>query len=161
LVGIANFEQDLKRGERFEEKIDEYFVGEFAFNIRRVNMTGQRSGIDRTWTNPEGITKTIEYKADTKAAETGNVFIEIVSNDRTGKAGWAFTSQADFLVYLVVGMGTLYFCEMAAVKKHAEGKWQRYRRVFCKNVGKYSSEGLLVPLDVFQKDTRAKVYREI
>lgn len=131
----------------------EQFLDDFSarwYTIRQASLIEQRQGIDRHFTDKKtGIATTVEYKADTTASRTGNAFVETVSVDATGKLGWAYTSQADWLFYYLPQDGLLYFWHFAEFRKHLP-RWVRE----CKsraipNQG-YKTVGMLVPLGEFE-----------
>lgn len=144
-----DMERQLRQGETAERFLDSYFRDEF--DIRPVSREQQRQGIDRIFTRrKDGQELKIEYKADKRAAQTGNAFVETISVDTTGKQGWAFTCQADFLLYYVVGVGPLYILRPGDIKKRV-AQWQRkYPARHIPNDG-YHTVGLLVPLDEFER----------
>lgn len=144
-----NFESQLQKGETHEQTLDGYFSDRFT--ISPVSMDEQRHGIDRTFVNREtGATLKVEYKADSKAASTGNAFVETVSVDTTHKAGWAFTSQADFLVYFVPPDATAYVIRTPILKGKVVGWSEKYPERSIPNNG-YNTIGILVPLSEFEK----------
>lgn len=145
------FAAQLAVGEAWEERLDRFFREGYAVEVRRVGMEEQRRGIDRVFVGREtGEVHTVEYKADEKAGRTGNAFVETVSVDTTGKPGWAVSSQADVLVYLVTEPETIYWIPMKRVRA-ALGRWRRlYREVAAANEG-YRTLGLLVPLCEFER----------
>lgn len=154
----GGFYADLKRGQMYEQKIDRHFRETFGLGITEVNMVLQRAGIDRIWVNRDFVARAVEYKADEKAAETGNAFIEVISNDKTGREGWALTSYAEHLCYLDVGNARAYFCDMKRIKQLAAGKWMRTARRGKCNDGYKNAIGLLIPLSQLVRDTEAKIY---
>lgn len=59
----------------------------------------QYRGID--FVSTDGVTYDVKY--DTRAAETGNIAVELVSRKVNGiieRKGWLYTSDADFIVYV-------------------------------------------------------------
>lgn len=90
-----------------------------------------------------------DVKFDTKAASTGNLALETVSKAKDGevhKEGWAYTSEADCIVYAtLVGLDwAFYFFTrneiLHLIDKHTENRKSVY------NYG-YNSEVVLVPKD--------------
>jgi hypothetical protein len=149
MTGAYGFAAQLAIGEGWEDRLDAFFLGQFGeagLEVRRVGMDEQRRGIDRVFVGKAtGEVHTVEYKADSLAGRTGNAFVETVSVDTTGKPGWAVSSQADVLVYLVMEPETIYWVPMKRVRA-ALGRWRRmYREAAAQNEG-YRTLGLLVPL---------------
>ena len=92
----------------------------------------------------------VEYKSDRTAERTGNAFVETVSVDTANKPGWAHSSQADWLMYLVPGQcEALYIIRMADLRQRL-ATWQAtYQQRRIPNDG-YHTVGLLVPLHEFE-----------
>lgn len=143
------FQTQLSLGQEQEARLDKHFGSRFS--IRESNMAEQKLGVDR-WFTKDGRSWAIEYKADFKAAQTGNAYIESVSVGRwqdgtlvVEKLGWVHTSNANWLVYLVVGTGKIYIIRPFELRA-AMWLWrERYPVVFAENVT-YTGEGILVPL---------------
>jgi hypothetical protein len=145
------FATQLAKGQSYEELLDERFSE--LHIIQPATPQQQRQGIDRVFrprSAPHEVMY-VEYKADQKAAKTGNAFVEIVSVDTTGRPGWAESSQADWLFYLVPGAcEALYIIRMADLRRRLP-EWRRtceQRRI--PNEG-YHTVGLLVPLAEFEQ----------
>jgi hypothetical protein len=141
-----DFVTQLTIGAKHERRLDEHFR-QFDVEILPAMPEQQRQGIDRVFRHRStGEVTTMEYKADERAAETGNAFIETVSVDTTGKPGWAASSQAEYLVYLVVGPPEcIYLIPMVRLRAQL-ARWERScRKAQARNEG-YSTHGLLVPL---------------
>lgn len=65
----------------------------------------QFKGID--FVSTDGVTYDVKY--DTRAAETGNIAVELVSKKVNGvveQEGWLYTSDADFIVYVYQWFGS-------------------------------------------------------
>lgn len=142
-----SFVEQLDIGEQYEDVLDEYF-GQW-YEIAEVDINQQRKGIDRIFTGKSGgDSKTIEYKADEKTQDTGNVFIETWSVMEMGKYGWAWTCQADMLIYLAIP-DTIYMIQPIKVRESIP-KWEkRYGLKTVKNKH-YTSAGITVPIGVFE-----------
>jgi len=88
------FDAQKARGDAGESFLDQVFAT--GYEIRPATRAEQRRGIDRIFTRRKtGWRLAVEYKIDYKAAHTGNAFVETVSVDTAGKAGWAYSSAAD------------------------------------------------------------------
>lgn len=150
-MATYGFAAQLAVGEAWEAHLDAFFGGQFPVEIRPASMEEQRKGIDRLFVSKRtGAIDTVEYKADRLAGKTGNAFVETVSVDTTGRPGWAVSSQAKYLVYLVTEPETIYFVAMAALRATLP-RWRRlYREAAAQNDG-YQTVGLLVPLDEFER----------
>ena len=150
---VHNFQNSKKIGDIGEKLLDAHFMGKFE--IEAVEMVDQRKGIDRVFTHKKtGAVCTVEYKTDTRAADTGNVFIEVWSNKQKEKRGWAYTSQAQWLYFYMPGIDEVCVIEMTKLKMLLP-EWieAAYRKVGVANKSGntfYTTEGILVPIGVFE-----------
>jgi hypothetical protein len=117
-----------------------------AYALRPATSAEQWRGIDRVAIDDDGHPVSLDYKCDERCAQTGNVFIEIVSNATTGRPGWALTSEAIWLVYFVTPHSVLMF-----LLSHLRARLPAWRERFperpARNEG-YDTLGLCVPLRV-------------
>jgi len=149
-MSVYGFDAQLAQGEQYERVLDAFFAG-LGARISPVSRDDQRRGIDRMWFDPvDGRTWTVEYKADSLAGRTGNAFIETVSVDSEQRPGWAYSSQAALLVYLVTEPQTIYVISMARLRRQL-ARWSAvYRTAQAANNG-YNTHGLLVPLHELER----------
>jgi len=158
---LTPFRRDLARGQEIERLLDAYL--EPTYEIRPATVREQRQGIDRFLTHREtGETFSIDYKADWLAARTGNVFIETVSVDRTGAAGWALSSRADWIFYYLPQRARLYVLSMAEIVSSLPQWALIYRVATAETPGSgssdgYHSAGVLVPLAEIERVAEAVV----
>lgn len=146
-----SFTKQLAQGQTYEDALDARFADRYI--IQPATPQQQRQGIDRVYRprkSPHEVLY-VEYKADRTAARTGNAFVETTSVDTANKGGWAYTSQADWLFYLVAGeCEALYLIRMADLRACLP-RWQRqYQERRIPNDG-YHTVGLLVPLSEFEQ----------
>ena len=143
------FDEQLAIGQAHEQYLDTLFAR--WFTITPATSAQQRRGIDRVFVHrTTGATYRVEYKADAIAGKTGNAFIETTSVDTTGRAGWAISSEADVLVYMVTAPETIYAIKMQTLRR-ALRRWQRsYPKRAAQNNG-YRTWGHLVPLAELEK----------
>lgn len=142
------FQAQLAEGQAHERHLDDVFAKWFA--IKPATAAQQRLGIDRIFRHRDGSVYQVEYKADSLAGKTGNAFVETISVDTTGKPGWAITSQATTLVYMVTEPETVYVIPMVRIRTLLP-RWQAvYRTTTAQNDG-YQTHGVLVPLAEFEK----------
>ncbi len=138
------FSSQVKTGTRGETFLDDFFSR--WFQIAEAGTDDQRRGIDRYFTTRNHKRRfSVEYKTDERAARTGNAFIETISVDSSGKAGWAYTSQADYLLYYVPETGLIYMMKMGLIREHLSSWKEEYPLRQIPNQG-YHTHGLLVPL---------------
>ena len=143
------------RGDAGELFLDRWFA--VQFEVQPATPQEQRQGIDRIFTHRQtGQRLAVEYKTDYKAARTGNAFIETVSVDTAGKAGWAYQSQAAYLVYYIPGDGLIYVISLGVLRRELS-RWVRaYPHRAAQNPA-YATHGVLVPLDEFERHAEAVI----
>jgi len=148
-----SFNQQLKKGESAERFLDSFF--EQRFVVVPVTPERQRLGIDRVFTRRvDGQSFTVEYKTDWTNARTHKVFVETVSVDTANKPGWAYTSQANKLLYYLPGEHLVYVLAMKTIRK-ALPLWSRkfpLRKI--PNRG-YCTYGLVMDQWVFEQYSEA------
>ena len=141
---MYDFDEQLAKGEDGEKLLDAFFSREWI--IRTATRQEQRQGIDRHYIHRrDGRRYKIEYKTDYIVHRTGNAFIETVSVDSEGRAGWAHTSSADFLFYFVVEDLLLYIVSMRTLREQLE-RWARVYPIKAVPNRGYKTHGILVPL---------------
>lgn len=143
-----DFKEQLTAGEKSEKFLDGIFSKDYS--VVPVGMDEQRQGIDRIFTRADGTTFAIEYKTDWTASRTGNAFVETVSVDTANKPGWAYSSQARYLIYYVPGDSLIYVIEFGRLRVHLQRWVNQYPQRAIPNKG-YRTRGLLVPLAEFEK----------
>jgi hypothetical protein len=142
------FESKLAEGQEYERQLDAVFAK--WFQVLPATPAQQRQGIDRTfWHVKDNKSYSVEYKADSVAGRTGNAFVETISVDTTNKPGWAVSSQADMLVYLVTEPQTIYCIWMIKLRSHLADWEAKYATKTAQNQG-YRTHGILVPLTEFE-----------
>jgi hypothetical protein len=146
---IYTFDAQYTKGAKGEAVID-WIMRRFV-DLQPVTRQGQKDGIDRVYRcRDTGTTWTVEYKTDFRAMRSGNVFLETVSQDTNNKAGWLYTSKADYLLfYIPYPCFELYLARMETIRRQSLWWEKRYPKGGAKNPG-YSSRGILVPLTEFE-----------
>ena len=140
-----DFTKQLERGEQGETRLDGLFA-QREYLIRPATRDEQRRGIDRWMTNARtGKVTAVEYKTDDLASKTGNAFIETVSVDTANKPGWAYSSEAEFLIYYLPQDELIYIVPFERLRRRLPRWEQTYPKRSAQNEG-YQTHGLLVPL---------------
>lgn len=143
------FDTQKARGDAGELFLDRWFAVEYR--VRPATPEQQRRGIDRIFAHRRtGKRLSVEYKTDYRAAQTGNAFVETVSVDTAGKAGWAHSSKADYLIYYVPGDGLIYVLPLELLRRELPRWVRQYPLRAAQNEG-YATHGVLVPLDEFER----------
>lgn len=139
-----DFGEQLAAGEEGAGELDVFFSA--RYKVERTDLKMDKLGIDRIFTHrATGKRYSIEYKSDSRAASTGNAFIEIVSVDANDTPGWAKTCLAQWLIYYVPPWRKGYWIRTCAIKARLEEWISKYPLGHCQNKG-YSSTGILVKL---------------
>jgi hypothetical protein len=128
------FETQKARGDAGELFLDRWFAAEYE--VQPAAPQEQRRGIDRVFTHRQtGQRLAVEYKTNYKAAYTGKAFVETVSVDTAGRAGWAYESQADYLVYYIPGEGLIYVITLEVLRRELPRWVQAYPHRAAQNPG--------------------------
>lgn len=111
----------------------------------------QERGVDLIWVVKDGEKKRrvgIEVKADTYF-ETGNLFLETVSNMTKQTPGCFLSSCADVYAYFFVGVDVLYWIPLKKAQAWLTINYQRFpERITSTGRGTehfYKTKGVLVP----------------
>lgn len=146
---VHQFFEKLRQGQAVERELDEHFRDKYS--IRKASMDEQRIGIDRVFVDRETMEAfRVEYKADYRAVETGNVFVETVSVDSRGVRGWAYTSEADWLVYALPQLRRYLLVRVVELREALPNWIQRYPQGKARN-RTYTTHGVLVPIVEFER----------
>lgn len=131
-------------GEKGEKRLDAFFLP--VYQITPATDAEQRKGIDRHFVNRgTQACLTVEYKTDAIANRTKRAFVETISVDARGKSGWAYSSQADWLIYFVPGDEIVYIIRFTDLRRRLPAWAFTYPVREALNDG-YKTYGLLVPL---------------
>lgn len=156
-----SFEEQFSKGQKAEKILDTYFSQ--WYKIHPANRFWQKQGVDRFWENPAMGRVSVEYKADSTAAKSNNIFIEIISVDKDNKLGWAYHSIAQLLTYYIPPKKIIYLVSMYQIKKMLPiWKRRKYEIQPIPNKNRagqiiYNTIGILVPIDDFVKDCKPKI----
>ncbi len=101
----------------------------------------------------------LDVKSDQRAA---NLYIEELSTryaDGTGRPGWAYTSQADWIAYYFVKVGTVYWVPLGALREWMARRLTDFEAKYPQNWHGYgnkqhvaSSQGRPVPRAVIARE---------
>lgn len=156
MMKVHDFNKSLEEGKKYEEIIDD-ILNQVNDNLVITQATDgeQQLGIDRIITDiKEGDRYTVEYKADKKSSETGNIFIEIWSNVQAQKRGWAYTSCSQYLYLYLPHLKELCIMNMLRLKNMYRDEWEHKfpkKQAASSLYGTiYNSEGIIVPINEFK-----------
>lgn len=147
---MYGFDRQRRVGEAYERKFDAHFSQDY--DIQEVGMRLQRQGVDRIFSKGNRRWK-VEYKANTTAARTGCMFVELESAmGRPGKRlvrGWFVTTKADILIYYVPphNIAHIYDMRRLRVEYAKQRAWLKGTPQEIPNNG-YTTWGIAVPFGV-------------
>jgi hypothetical protein len=141
---VHDFREQVSEGEAFAKELDVFFST--RYEITRTPLATDKLGIDRIFTHhATGKRYSIEYKSDSRAASTGNAFVEIVSVSENNTPGWAKTCLAQWIIYYIPPWRKGYWIRACTIKARLEAWERRYPTGRGQN-RQYASIGILVPL---------------
>jgi hypothetical protein len=151
---IYRFDDSLKLGHLGERFQDAYWGKHY--NITAVSFKDDLAGTDRMFAVPglPVFTFPVQYKYDDKATEFGNLFIETVSNVKTGALGWAQKCAAVKMSIYIPREGLFYMFQVKELIGCARKWFYQYRTRVAYNEG-YETRGICVPRDKFVADMRS------
>lgn len=152
---IHQFKKSYDKQKPYEKELDKYFSK--YYKIQDVNMSGQKNGVDKIFTNSNGERFAIDYKVDFHGRRTGNAFIETHSN-YPNKLGWAYTSKSDYYFYYFANW-RIYILITAEVKKSLEIWIEECEPAYSKNAEGYKSKGIKLPITRLKTVTK-KIYEK-
>lgn len=156
MTAVHEFQSSLANGENAEAILDAFFYPKY--HIKPAIPHHQRLGIDRHFTRrSDGKQFAVEYKTDVAAQHSNRAFIEVVSNDETGKSGWAYTTRADIVVLFVPHQEQVYVIQPRVLRETVRDVWMRQFPIKVAANEGYNSIGVCVPLPVLAKHPAVKV----
>ena len=154
-MSVYDFDAQHEQGQKGEAFLDAFFAAR-GHRIQPATRGQQRQGIDRIFLRGGKMAR-VEYKTDFLAHETGHVFIETISIDTDDKAGWAYTSQADLLVYYIPGQNVIYVISLERLREHLPRWCETYPTRPAQNQ-QYATHGVLVPIGEFEQYTTQTLF---
>ena len=144
-----DFKEKLAQGLAAERAIADYLgrAGlDISIALHKGDAVEERANGDYVLTIGS-VEYGVEMKYDVTAARTGNIFVETISVDRSGKPGWALTCGAALLLYYIPpgpkSVGVMLVFSPAKLRE-ALPQICLYRSVPARNKG-YSGWGHIVP----------------
>lgn len=140
------FKEKLAEGEVGEQLLDAFLRKEGFWVTPATHEEQLKKKIDRHLRHKiTGDCFTVDYKLDKQADRTGNAFIETVSIDTAGIAGWAVQSEADRIYYFLEQSRLLYMIKTEAIHENLSIWSHLFPTRSATNEG-YKTHGILVPL---------------
>lgn len=138
------FKQDLEYSfdSSEDEVLNEFYRRKFP-NLKSIkfcdDLQTQRKGVDKILYFNNGNSFTIDEKK--RRSDYGDILLEIWSIDRK-KRGWLFTTQCDYIVYIILSSKKIYFLPTILLKRawvSNSAKWLKYPPIIAQNNG-YKTE---------------------
>ena len=141
------FEEYLKPYKAGETEAIELFT-KCGYSVKDVSSNSGYfdKDIDLLVTNTTGTTKRIEVKADSRIADTGNLFIEYINPRSKGGLGWYRFCQADLLYYADMINKCFYIFDFKQLKEYISAHNKELRSVSTYD----GSIGLALPLSAVE-----------
>jgi hypothetical protein len=146
-----NFLTQHQVGKSGEVFLDQWLQVSYQISDVSHEPKYQRSGIDRVLTKPDGTMLTVEYKVDATAKRTGNLFFETVSNDARNSPGWGWSSQADYIIFLIPEQEIIVF-ETARLRALI---WEKRDQLCSKAIPNEGYNTIGYPLSIMEAKTVA------
>jgi hypothetical protein len=149
-----NFDEQYAIGMEGEKDLDEY-LRSLGYAVELVSRSEQRRGMDRNVRHREfpWIEFRVEYKADSKAAETGNGFIELES--AKGVPGGFTKSEALYIVHYIPPTSVLRWVLVRLMQLYIPTWLVRYPDIKAmhneQNGREWVTRGIAVPLVVLDR----------
>lgn len=102
-----DFYRQKNIGKRGEDILDRWLNKSYKIINVSTSKKHQDSGIDRILVRPDGTIAKVEYKFDLASSRTENIFFETTSVDKRNIAGWGWSSQADYWIFLLQDLEVL------------------------------------------------------
>lgn len=146
---IHDFQEKLEKGRRTELAVIDFLLADgYVVDIIESPREQKYRGDLRVYGGSLDKPFTIEVKDDSAALRTGNVFVEYISVDNQGKPGWALTTNADRVFYVI---GNIAYPFKPRDLRNELPKWlYRLQTRKARNRG-YNGWGVLVPVEVFKQ----------
>jgi hypothetical protein len=153
-----NFNKDKRNGDRGERLIYNWLIKKKQIiDVEDVTKNPKyfSKGIDFIFTLKNGRKVSVDVKYDSSITRTGNVFLEVVKNNRTMEDGWFWTSEADFILIVFGGQDDkMLTLPLKEVRDYFKINQDRFKKVYGKWNGNsvtgekwYRSIGYLIPYE--------------
>ena len=117
--------------------------------MREATQAEERSGLDLVITDEVGQTTTIEVKTEFRAATTGNLVFEVISQavpKQPGVIGWGFKLEhTDLIAYIVPGPDEVYVFSCPVLQRWVIDNYGKLRNFAASNRA-YTTLGVLMPI---------------
>ncbi|HOA25293.1 MAG TPA: hypothetical protein PK801_14635 [Aggregatilineales bacterium] len=147
-MAVYSFNRQNAHGRLGEDFLDAFFEQRGNY-VQPATRWQQKQGIDRIFARESKLAR-VEYKTDFIAHRSERVFIETVRLDQDEKSGWAYTSQADLLVYFIPGARVIYVMPLETLREQLP-RWSALYPSRPVHNETYTTRGVLVPLAEFER----------
>lgn len=137
------------------------FLERRGYSLEEAPAELQYYGVDRICCGDVGglpTYRSLEYKTDFRAADTGNLFIETQIRERSGEIspGWLRKTVAQVLVFYLPQTRRIIFMDANELREWVFGFGKDLKQTkWIENRGGYAGKGLLLPIVEAQKNIRS------
>lgn len=159
-----DFSKQLEIGERYEALLAKSLrLG--GYKVKPVReLAFQKMGVDAYIHGPTTGILTVQFKADERAGDTGNAFIETHIKSGEGEElarGWAWTTMALVIAYYIPTYEHIWMIDTMKLRRALpfwSRRWPISNPVTTRRNGsEWSARGLLVPLDSLERQVCTEV----
>lgn len=147
-------------GDYGEYFLDQYFES-IGYTIRQASKNSQiKYKIDRQFLkekNGKLYSWFVEYKTDKRSIDTGNIFLETISNSVNNTPGWLFATKADVIITLVPDKYIIGYY-IKDLRDNYTNIWKDYKVVTAINEN-YKSFGVIVTVQEYIELSKIKVVK--
>lgn len=154
---LHEFREAVARGALGEMAIDRFLEGRGCV-LEEAPSDLQYYGVDRICIQEIGglpVYRSLEYKTDHRAADTGNLFIETQIRERDGSItpGWLRKTVAQVIVFYLPQTRRIIFMEAIELREWIFCFGKDLRQTgWVENKGGYAGKGLLLPISTAQQN---------
>jgi hypothetical protein len=153
-----DFQAQLNEGEKGFAMFVEFLERDYPkVQVQKAEMREDLAGVDATLVFPRGEVWKVQVKTDWKAAQTGNVFLETISDERRGAQGLLYKGNPTHLVIVIPDEQMCYIAEMPRVREIFQREWWKLPRRPVENKT-WVTLGICVPRNSFEQHTKAMTY---
>ena len=115
-----DFKNDLQYSHKGNNEINAFYYKHFS-DLKNIeskdDLKTQFKGIDKELQFNDGHIIKIEEKKRRK--DWGDILLEIWSNEATQRKGWLYTSQSDYIVYIIEPSKKVFLLKTLALRQWA------------------------------------------
>lgn len=157
------FKKQFDAGKSNEDKIANYFTKD-GWTVTQLSQHDERKlKLGDKHFSKGDCSFNVEIKQDGKAAYTGNLFLEIVSVNVAGVAGWMETTNAAYVVTTIPALKKILIFRTDVLRDSIDDLKSKFKVLPTRkelNKG-YSSLGIIVPITYAEQHLALKVINDV